>query len=66
MALLDFMKRYHPEDIENLNMISVGFGMYREAAEHLQKQGLAEIERIKPYIKSLYTCNLCYFVLVAF
>ncbi|XP_066929515.1 spatacsin-like [Clytia hemisphaerica] len=52
MALLDFMKRYHPEDVENLNMISVGFGMYREAAEHLEKQGRKEIERIKHDLKS--------------
>ena len=47
MALLDFMQRHHPEDVENLNMISVGFGMYREAAEHLEKQGRKEIECIK-------------------
>ena len=47
MALLDFMQRHHPEDIENLNMISVGFGMYREAAENLEKQGRTKIERIK-------------------
>ena len=52
MALLDFMKRYHPEDVENLNMISVGFGMYREAAEHLEKQGRKEIERIKHDLKA--------------
>ena len=58
MALLDFMKRYHPDDMANLNMISVGFGMYREVAEHLQKQGLAEIERVKPFIKGLFNCSV--------
>lgn len=52
MALLDFMQRHHPEDIENLNMISVGFGMYREAADNLEKQGHKEIERIKNDLRS--------------
>lgn len=52
MALLEFMKKYHPEDMENLNMISVCFGMYREAARHLEDRGRAEIERIKFQLSS--------------
>ena len=52
MALLDFMKRYHPEDSENINMISVGFGMYRDAADHLAAQGRKEVERVKHDLKS--------------
>lgn len=53
MALLEFMKKYHPDDIENMNMISLCFGMYREAAQHLQAKGQAEIESIKHQLASI-------------
>ncbi|XP_057317052.1 spatacsin-like [Hydractinia symbiolongicarpus] len=51
IALLDFMKRYHPEDIENFNMISLGFGVYREFAQHLETTGNAEIKTLKDQLK---------------
>lgn len=45
------MKRYHPEDIENFNMISLGFGVYREFAQHLETTGNTEIKTVKDQLK---------------
>ena len=55
MALLEFMKNYHPNDSDTLNMISVCFGMYREAAQHLEQRGHSEITRIKTRLTSKFT-----------
>ena len=47
LALLDFIRRYHPNDKEAFKTILIGFGMYRENAQHLEQTGHEEINNIK-------------------
>ena len=66
LALLDFIRRYHPNDKEAFKTILIGFGMYRENAQHLEQTGHEEInnikgkltgEAVKPYL--LITDDAC-------
>ncbi len=52
-ALLDFIKKFHPDDTEKMDMLSKRFGMYREVGEQLEETGHKQIRLIKDKIKGI-------------
>jgi len=42
-ALLDYIKKYHPNDTEKIDMLSIRFGMHREVGEQFEETGEKQI-----------------------
>jgi len=57
-ALLDFLQKYHPNDIESFKMISLGFCMYREIAQHHNTTAYKQTLVVKDQIKGAITKDL--------
>ena len=38
LAVLDYLKRFHPSDIETYNMVALHYTMYREIAQLLEEE----------------------------
>ena len=52
MALVEFLKKYHPKDHDNFRIIAYGFGMYREMAKHHETVGHDDMNAIKDHLLS--------------
>ncbi|XP_041372717.1 spatacsin-like [Gigantopelta aegis] len=47
IAILDYLKRFHPKDNENYTMVALNFTMYREIAQMLEENGRRIVELVK-------------------
>ena len=47
IAILDYLKRFHPKDNDNYTMVALNFTMYREIAHMLEENGRRNIELLK-------------------
>ncbi|CAH1796499.1 unnamed protein product [Owenia fusiformis] len=47
LAILDYLKRFHPDDTETFTMVSLHFTMYREIASMLETTALAQLNSLK-------------------
>ena len=45
-ALLDYIKKNHPNDPEKIDMLSMRFGMHREVGEQFEETGERQIHAI--------------------
>ena len=50
VALLDYLKRYHPDDTEKYTMVAHHFSMYREIAENLENSAVTQLKTLKDYV----------------
>ena len=46
-ALLNYVKRYHPEDSDKFDLLAARFGMHRETAEQLEESAYQKVHTIR-------------------
>ena len=58
-ALVEFLKRYHPEDEENLKMVALGFDMHYEIAQEYEASATSSMKNITEKIRGMLLafCN---------
>ena len=47
LAILDYLHRYHPDDLDTYSMAALNFTMYREIARMLEEEGHRELTLLK-------------------
>ncbi len=47
MALLDYLKRYHPNDHETYTMVTLNFTMHREIAKMLEEAAYQQLKLLE-------------------
>ena len=47
MAILDYLKRYGPDDTDAFTMVALKFSMYRDIAILLEEKGHNEMKKLK-------------------
>ena len=56
LAILDYLRRFHPDDLDTYSMAALNFTMYREIAGMLEEEAKKELAQFKD--KPLGAC-LC-------
>ena len=54
VALMDYLRKQHPDDHEKMQMVSLKFGMFRELAKTTEEQAKKDLHRIR----SKHLCKL--------
>ena len=62
IALLEYIKKHHPNDTDKIEMLSIRFGMHREIGEQYEETGEKEIRAIISKFSGLHSLLSHFFV----